>query len=184
MPGYDEVAAFIREHPNTQLSYRLTTKIGPIQCMYFDKDENGNKESLYTLWEKYNPNIPMPEPMKRYDPYKATPQNLDWDEYQMMIRGWIQFWGDEDLPVNLRHEKLLHSWIMRMDPPGDNDKGSYATPAILFLMIRGNTAKMPDYIYSRYAYEVVDDKGRTCSWVGYFTKDVENTYNKALANKE
>lgn len=49
--------------------------------MYFDKDENGNKESLYTLWEKYNPNICMPEPMKRYDPYKATPQNLDWDEY-------------------------------------------------------------------------------------------------------
>ena len=102
----------------------------------------------------------------------------------MMIRGWIQFWGDEDLPVNLRNEKLLHSWIMRMNPPGNNDKDDYVTPAILFLMIRGNQAKMPDYIYSKYAYSVVDDKGRTCTWVGYFSKDVENTYNKAIANKD
>ena len=63
------------------------------------KDKNGN--SIYTLWNLSNPNIEMPEPMKRYNPDTVVANTLSVNEFSEMFMTWVKYWRDTDLPKGL-----------------------------------------------------------------------------------
>ena len=78
-----------------------------------------------------------------------------------MINGWIDFWTDEDLPVNLRNDRILKGVDMMEI---NKDENFYTTPAILYLVRRGKDAKLPDYIYDKDAKHSVGDDGAIYSF--------------------
>lgn len=90
----------------------------------------------------------MPEPMKRYNPYTATPSTLTLQEYGKMITAWIRYWRGIDLPENLRGngQLLLHE-IAYIEPH------AYCKPATMWLAIHGNDVGMPDYIKPNCPYK-------------------------------
>ena len=63
-PEFKKIFDKMQYNQNMPLSYSQYKNIGPIECMY--KDSQGN--DIYKLWEKYNKNIELPEPMKLYNP--------------------------------------------------------------------------------------------------------------------
>ena len=119
---------------------------------------------IYDLWQRKNPNIEMPEPMKRYNPYTVTPSTLTLREYGKMVTAWIHYWrvadnhGQKrhiDLPENLRgkNDLLLHE-VAYMEPH------TYCKPAIMWLAVHGNDEDMPEYIKPNCPYKNgVDENG-------------------------
>lgn len=94
----------------------------------------------------------MPEPMKRYNPYTATPSTLTLREYGKMITAWIRYWcttnNHIDLPENLKADgKLLLHEVAYMDP------STYCKPAVMWLAVYGNDDNMPEYIKPNCPYK-------------------------------
>ena len=97
----------------------------------------------------------MPEPMKRYNPYTATPAALTLREYGKMITAWIRYWRGIELPENLKgkNDLLLHE-VAYMEPH------TYCKPAIMWLAVHGNDDDMPEYIKPNCPYKNgVDENG-------------------------
>lgn len=145
---------FIKNNQNTPLSPEQYNDISPEECMY----KNSQGEDFYSLWQKYNKDIKMPESMERYNPYTATTKTLTFQEWCQMITGWLKYWDEEPLPENLRHP-LLKSDIIKID------KNTYTTPSIIYLLTHGKDASVPDYIYTDNCKESVGPDGEIYSFV-------------------
>ena len=77
-----------------------------------------------------------------------------------MIVGWLKYWGNKDLPNNLRHPALKSNII-------EIDESTYTTPSIIYLLTHGKDANVPGYIYTGNCEESVGPNGEIYSFVVY-----------------